>query len=213
MSNTSSDLSQSLKELGFTKKSIVEIILVTVNNNGTFNAAPMGVVNHNSVIETRPFLTSRTYQNLHRYKKAAINITNNPYIFLATAFKDEIENPPRIIDFMLEDSEAVIRVEKISESKYSELQAVFLLKPLEIMINRQKPLVFSRGRAEAIEAVIHATRIKVFDVENQRKKVTMLMERLDYCLKVIDRVSEKYTPEMIVAEKIRDMIEHWGIKK
>jgi hypothetical protein len=213
MSTTSSDLSQSLKELGFTKNSVVEIILVTVNKNGTFNAAPMGVLNHNSTIEARPFLTSRTYQNLRRHEKAAINIINNPYIYLATAFKDEIENPPRIIDFMLEDSEAVIRVEKISESKYSDLQAAFLLKPLEIMINRNKPLVFSRGRAEAIEAVIHATRIKVFHGENQRKEVTTLMEKLDYSLKVIDRVSGKDTPEMIVAEKIRDIIEHWGIKK
>jgi len=205
------DTSKSLKELGFTENSIVETIFVTINVDGTFNAAPMGILIHNAGLETRPFYTSKTYKNLNTQKKATINITNNPYLFLATAFKNEVEQQPRIRNMIIEGSEAVIRVEKIRKSKFSDLKASFLLKPLEIEIINQKPHVFSRGRAEAIEAVIHATRIKIFHKKDKREEVTKLLEKLDNCIKVINSVSGKDSTEMLVVERIKEMIEHWRI--
>ena len=49
---------KTLQLLGFTHDSIVETIMVTVNSDGTYNAAPMGVINRGGFIEARPFRSS-----------------------------------------------------------------------------------------------------------------------------------------------------------
>ena len=100
------------KKLGFTENCIVEIILVTKNEYNNYNAAPMGIIRVNNMFEVKPFMSSKTYRNLHRTKHASINITNDPMIFYKTAFKNQSEDTLQINDWIIEDSNASIMVEK-----------------------------------------------------------------------------------------------------
>jgi hypothetical protein len=58
-----------LDELGFRTGSISEVILTTMNPDGTPNAAPMGALRTGpGALEIRPFKTSSTYRNLLGHK-------------------------------------------------------------------------------------------------------------------------------------------------
>ena len=172
MNNTKIDAT--LELLGFTPNNIVETILITKNRDGSYNPAPIGVINKGKKIEIRPYTSSNTYQNLTKSNRLSINITDDPMLFLKTSFKDELEGIPTVTDWVLEGSDATIIAEKTGMSMFSEPQASFSLNPVAVSINRETPTVFSRGRAEAIEAIIHATRVKVFKATSQEEKVKEL---------------------------------------
>jgi hypothetical protein len=132
-------------------------------------------------------------------------------LFFKTAFKNQLENTPNINDWIIEDSNAAIIVEKMGEFMFSNIRASFTLNPITIFINKQEPTVFSRGRAEAIEAVIHATRIDVFLSEKRKKEVKELLEKIKKNINVITLVSDKNSAEMRVVESLKNLLENWGI--
>jgi hypothetical protein len=201
-----------LQALGFTEGNIVETIMVTKNSDGIYNAAPMGVTYRDGFIEVHPY-RSRSYLNLNHSNQASINITDDPLIFLKTAFKDELDFVPSVNDWVLMGSDATVFLEKLEEFNVSDLQAGFKFKPTRIAITKKEPMVFSRGRAEAIEAVIHATRVKVFQAESRYEKVDELLKRINDCFNVITRVSVAGSPEMQVVEELDKLIIKWGINR
>ena len=174
----STKIDATLDLLGFTQNCFVETILVTRNKDRSFNPAPMGVIRDGKLLEIRPYKSSITYGNLDESTHVSINLTDDPMLFLKTSFKDEFKEVPKVIDWILDGSDATIMAEKTSESDYSPLQAAFTLEPISLTISNKTPRVFSRGRAEAIEAIIHATRIKVYQSENQENKVKELYEKM-----------------------------------
>ncbi|MCW4049651.1 MAG: DUF447 family protein [Candidatus Bathyarchaeota archaeon] len=208
-------ITEMLDELGFTRNSIVETILVTSSNDGSLNPAPMGVIRlDDEILEIRAFKTSKTHVNLSNGGQASINIVNNPMLFLATAFKDEIKAQPNICEEMsLEEAEVSILVEVLERKEHSDLQVSYMTRPLKIDIKRRRPLVFSRGRARAVEAVIHATRIKVFKAEGLSKDVDALKTRFDRCINTVKHVSSADSEEYMVVEKLVSMMEGWGTKR
>ena len=181
----STEINDTLELLGFTQKSYVETILVTLNQNRTFIPAPIGVIRQGNQLIVRPFKSNNTYKNLTNTTRTSINITDNPLLFLKTAFIDEFDHVPAVLNWILEGSHATILTDKISEEAYSDIQASFTLKPITLSINYKMPTVFSRGRAEAIEAIIHATRIKVFQTENKVNKVKELVEKMRASFNII----------------------------
>ena len=205
-------IDNALKELGFDEGSIVETIMVSMNPDGTYNAAPMGVTYLEGFIEASPFKTSRTYENLHRGSMVALNVTDDPLLFLFSAFKDELDWNQNILDWTVEGSYATIIMEKQYEYPLSDLQVGFKLSPTEFYIHRNLPRVFSRGRAEAIEAIIHATRVKVFHSGKEEKTVGLL-NKMDECFSVISRVSSNDSPEAQVVETLKQLLNSWGIQR
>jgi hypothetical protein len=206
------ELSTNLEKLGFTDRCIVETILVTKNLNESYNAAPMGIIRSKDILEVRPFKSSLTYKNLHRSKLASINITEDPMLFFKTAFKRQMKNPIPVNDWIIQDSNAAIFVEKQKELIFSSNRALFTLIPTKIVINKNEPTVFSRGRAEAIEAIIHATRVYLFQSEKNEKKAHELLEKIKSNFNVISRVSDKKSDEMRVVECLKKLFKYWGIK-
>ncbi len=200
-----------LDKLGFTLNSYVETILATRNLDGSFNAAPMGIIRTSNGLEVKPFNSTKTYLNLHKGNGASINITDDPVIFLKTAFKEELKDSPRVRDWVVDGVDGVILVEKMGEAELSDIRSSFTLEPVKISIYRKEPTVFSRGRAEAIEAVIHATRVKVFHSEGREAEVLRLTERLKTCFDVINRVSSKESAEAGVMKSIKGLLEEWGV--
>jgi len=206
-----SDLEDTLQGLGFTENSIVEIIMLTKNPDGTNNLATMGVIKKGDHLEVRPFTTSYTYRNLTQNNIASLNITDDPFLFLKTAFKPEIEKETIISELSLEGSDATIIAEKTEENTFSSSQASIMLRPKQVVIHKDSPTVYSRGRAMAIEAIIHATRVHVYHSMGDESKVQSLLQNMRYCFNLIERVSDFNSHEMQVVDTLRSLLEQWRV--
>ncbi len=201
----------SLDRLGFPEKCIVETILVTRNHDGSYNAAPMGVTRNGVSLIVRPFKSTQTFKNLSLGGGASINLSDSPHLFLVTTFKDEVEDQPNVDEDGLEGADAIIQTETGEIFNESELRASFSLSPSDVEIKSPHPTVFSRGRSEAIEAIIHATRIQVFSEEGRDSEVQTLIGKVRDNIDVIKKVSSEGSGELIVAEKLLSLIRKWGV--
>ena len=201
----------SLERLGFPEKCIVETILITRNKDGSYSAAPMGVTRNGSTLIVRPFKSTQTFTNLSHGGSASINLSDNSRLFLATAFKEDVEGQPNVDESGVEGADATIQTETGEMFNKSELRASFSLTPWDIKIKSPHPTVFSRGRSEAIEAIIHATRIQVFNEEGRDSEVQTLIGKVRDNIDVIKKVSSEESREYIVAEKLLSLIKKWGV--
>ncbi len=203
-----------LEEMGFHIGGICETILTTVNPDGSFSAAPMGFhrVSH-EVLELRLFKSSSTFMNLLNNPKACINLTDDPGLFFVTAFKgttvEGILDPAIDKDMRLVSASAHIFVEASRSSDISEIRARFTCHVKDVTAPAMTPRSFSRGRAEAIEAIIHTTRIEVFLKEGRLEDVERLIKRFAECKDVIERVSAPESVETRVVGELEKMIAVW----
>lgn len=203
-----------LDDMGLIKGRIHEAILTTVNRDGSYNPAPMGVTRAGpETLELRPFKSSATYGNLKRNQRACVNVTDDPGLFLTTAFKEadlHSFRPPTIDDEMrLKDAEAHIFIRTSKSQDISEDRASFICLVEGIEAEYMRPKIFSRGKAEAIEAVIHATRIEVFSKEGKLGEVERLIRLSAECKDVIERVSKPGSVEVRVIRELERMIASW----
>lgn len=200
-----------LKRLGFTEGDIVESILITRDEKGEFNPAPMGVIRDSNLLEVRIFKSSNSFKNLINDDKASINLTDDPLLFHKAAFKEDLGETPLIADWILNGSDTTIYSEKLSEKEFSDNRYSFFLNPVSINIRKKEPTVFSRGRAQAIEAIIHATRIKSFHSENRIQEVKTLLELVEWCFNVINKVSHPDSNALKVVTSLKELFEQWGV--
>ena len=203
-----------LDELGFRIGSISEVILTTLNPDGTPNAAPMGVLMTDSgTLEIRPFKTSKTYRNLLGQKRACLNITTDPGLFLVTAFKKELFEGFRRASFehdmKLEALDAYVFVKIVGSRDVTDDHACFTCKVSSIDVCTLTPRAFSRGVAAAIEAIVHATRIEVFTSEAEQAEVERLIRRFFECKDVVKRTSAPDSTEAKVIRELERLIARW----
>ena len=205
--------SQQLDGLRFDMGSICEAIVTTVNADGAPNAAPMGVTRVGpETLDLKPFKTSTTYGNLLDNPRACLNITDDPTLFLSTAFKGEVEGLRDFSideDLRLEASDASVFVRVVDVRDLSENRTCFTCEVTGIEIHRSTPQVFSRGRAEAIEAIVHATRIQVFALSEDEAAVERLIKRFNVCKVVVNRVSPPRSLEARVILELERLIGEW----
>lgn len=200
-----------LERLGFNEGDIVEAILVTRDEKGGFNPAPMGIIRDSNLLEVRIFKSSDSFKNLINDDKASINLTDDPLLFHKAAFKEDLGETPLIRDWILNGSDTTIYSEKHSGKDFSGNRYSFFLNPVSIKITKKEPTVFSRGRAQAIEAIIHATRIKFFLSENRTREVKTLLELVRWCFNVINKVSQPDSNALKVVNSLKELFEQWGV--
>jgi hypothetical protein len=203
-----------LDELGFRTGRISEVILTTMNPDGTPNAAPMGALRIGpGTLEIRPFKTSSTYRNLLGHKRACLNITADPRLFLVTAFKrDRFEGFRGASfknDMRLEASDAHVSVEVVGGREVSDDRACFTCKVTSVELCNLIPRAFSRGVAAAIEAIVHATRIEVFTREAEQAEVERLIRRFFECKDIVERASAPDSTEARVIRELERLIACW----
>lgn len=205
------NISSTLQKLGITENTIVETIIITKNPDGTMNPAPMGITRNKDTLIIKPYKTSNTYKNMKQGGKITINITNNPTLYLATAFKDQIHQQPTIQPNMtLNGSQATIHANIIKEIKTTTQQAKFHTNPTKITIHQNYPQAHNRGKTAAIEAIIHATRIPIYQEKKKQTKVTSLKKKIENCINTIHKVSPIDSPEAQVVKKLKTIIKKWG---
>jgi hypothetical protein len=201
---------ETLDSLGFRDGCIAEVVLVTVNPDGSPNAAPMGAKRMGGdVFEVRPFKTSATYRNLLNDPRSTINVTSDPTMFLVTAFKDEVPTQPAMDRLGLKGCDACITLERTEGVEFSADRYLFKNKVKKVAVHASHPRVFSRGVAEAVEAVIHATRVKAFRMQGRHGDALELEEKARECIGVVRRVSADGSPEAETVDRLEQLLERW----
>ena len=202
--------SEILDILGFRDGCIAEVVLVTVNPDGSTNAAPMGVKRTGgAAFEIMPFKTSATYRNLLGDPRSTINVTSDPTVFLTTAFKDEAHEQPAVDGLHLRGCDACVTLERIEGMELSADRHLFRSRVKDVAVFASHPRVFSRGVAEAVEAVIHATRVKAFHTQGRHEDAGSLEEKTLECIGVVRRVSVEGSPEAETVDRLERMLDGW----
>ncbi|RLF61161.1 MAG: hypothetical protein DRN25_00960 [Thermoplasmata archaeon] len=142
------------------KKRIYETIITTFSENKP-NAAPMGIyfIEDDRAI-VKIYKGSKTYENLKKTKKCAINIVYDPILFLVYALKEKKEDIEVFFDSgipVLKDCSGYILAE-VLEMEEKENKGIFLLKVIKKVSLSDFPEPFSRGLGAAVELAIELTR-------------------------------------------------------
>lgn len=212
-----------LTSLGFLKNVIVEAIVSTYNADGQPNAAPMGVKTEDAThVVIRPYISTLTYKNLQSKKCAVINVTSNPELYYRTAFKEanleantiewfenaEIVDAPRLrmADAFVEVSVAYIK--SLDAERVEVLCNVQLIKAPSLL-----PKAYCRATFATIEAIIHATRVKVFLAGDRRmrEQAYKLIELIEHYNALVNRVAPQSRYSRIMADLTQE-VNSWRVK-
>ncbi len=218
---SSGDWMAKLTDLGFSKDVIVETILSTYNSDGQPTAAPMGTTMENEQrIAIKLYNSSLTQKNLQLNRCAAINVTSNIDMFYRTAFKEanpqstlptewfekaETVNAPK-----LRNADAVIEISVAKMTPIDEERTEAICNVQLIRAQKTFPQVYCRAFSATLEAIIHATRVKVFLAGNEKQKAQALrlMENIEACSDIVHRVAPKSRYAEIIAD-IAGMVNSW----
>jgi uncharacterized protein len=209
--------------LGFSKGIIFEAILSTYNIDGSPNAAPMGVTMQNQhTLTIDIFDSSQTSRNLKTNKHAFINLTGNVEVYYKTAFKEsnlegklpqewfqkiETINAPklRLADASIEVS--IANIKSIGGERNRFFCHVEKITTFKIL-----PQVYCRAMPATLEAIIHATRVKVFAKDEKKKdQVNQLLQTISTCNNVVNRTASN-TPCSAVMADLMKRIDSWRNK-
>ncbi|MCX9026102.1 MAG: DUF447 family protein [Candidatus Methanoperedens sp.] len=140
---------------------ISEVIFTTISPDGIQNAAPMGLHNKGGRLFVRIY-NSKTLENIMSKPVAAVNITDDPVLFVQSALSDvRLERFEFLEGFpVLKDALGWILFE--CKCKEGENISVVELSPIKGKINTRNIKPVNRGFNAVIEASIHATRYVVF---------------------------------------------------
>jgi hypothetical protein len=212
----------SMADLGFLKGLIAETVVSTYNMHGQPNAAPMGVTMENAQrLALRIYTSSLTYRNLQAARCAVVNVTSDPELFYRTAFKEA--NPKgKVPPEWFEKAEAVdaprlraadahVEVAVADMAPFDDERAEVTCEVKLVQASNVLPRAYCRASYATIEAIIHATRVKVFLAhgnEQKREQALKLMETIRQCRDVVNRVA----PNSSYSETMADLskrIDSW----
>ena len=201
-----------LDELGLARGVIFEAIVSTYSPEGRPNAAPMGVVSDDMrQLVISPFTTTQTFTNLKRGGCTVINFVADASTVYKTAFKNEggesvcgdvffqraeVVDAPRLkdVDALLE-----VSVVKLHEEE-TRAQVICRIDRWQQSASRFQP--YCRGGFAVIEAIIHATRIRMFLSQGSEGEARRLMNLVEYYQRLIARVA----PDSEYSRIIEDVI-------
>lgn len=174
---------QDLKGNFFPPDTLLESIVLTAPGDSTpVNAAAMGVkLTQGEYLLVQPYANTDTYQNLSQYPFATVNFTTNPLTFATCALRGWGEGPnsPELEDnallhwkdFPIPSLKSAFLSLKCTREPMDTVKigprGMFLLNIKGAAILTPSLAIFNRADNLALEAVVHATRVKVFmDQEN-----------------------------------------------
>ena len=197
-----------LNSIGMIQGQQYEVIVTTENIDGTYNAAPIGVICKNKdEILCKIFKTSKTLSNICKNESFTVNITYDPILFtLAT-----IDNIPLEYyedNTILKDINAYFKC-NVSDFKETvrkddpvrKNEAIVItakVNSLKIKETTFKPL--NRGMCSLIESLVNYTRIDYVTKEKQDYYINRLKES-ERIIKKVGTLKEKEAIK-ILKEKI-----------
>lgn len=216
-------LAANLISLGFQKGVVAEAILSTYSASGEANAAPMGItLQDDEHLTVDLFNSSQTYRNVKTNRCAVVNLTKDIAVFYRSAFKEANPNgklPPEWFEraklvnapkLSFADATIEVSVEhlELMETKGAmKTRATFKVE--SIWATCMFPQAHSRALSLTIEAIVAATRVKVYlHDQKQQLRLAKLLEVISDCHQVVNRVAPNsvYTQVM---DDLTQRVESW----
>lgn len=181
-----------LSLIGMEKGRQYETIITTRNDDGSKNAAPIGVIcAGNDKIINRIFKGSRTLENIMREREFTVNITHDPELF-TTPIIGKLPQDSFNEDYSLKSIEAYFKCEVISLTeaikqsdpiKKKDEAIVIKSRVSELTINR-KTKALNRGFGYVIESLDNLTRFDKADSDKKEEYLKQFKEARRVVLKV-----------------------------
>ncbi len=212
-----------LSDLGFLKGIFAETIVSTYNEDGTPNAAPMGILMENEqTVTMNIFNSSSTNHNLKANKGAVINLTNNIEVFYRTTFKEANpigQLPPDWFDGAktikapkLRVADANIEVSVSGAKPEGSERTKFACEVTHIDAPKKYPQVYCRPMSITLEAITNATRVKVFiSNEKKQKQVSELLEMIENQKNLVNRVAPNSAYSTVMDDLMKRIVS-WRTK-
>jgi hypothetical protein len=213
-------LMANLTDLGFWKNAIVETIISTYNQDGKPNAAPMGAIMQNEqTVILRLFNSSLTLKNLQSSKCAVVNVTSKIELFYKTTFKEtnpngtlpqewfekaQIVNAPR-----LREADALIEVSVVGTNPIDTDRTQATCEVKMVQAPNAPPKAYCRAFSATLEAIVHATRVKAFvGNKNKREALDKLLTLIGDCNNVVNKTAPNSRYSEIMTE-LNSLIKSW----
>ena len=181
-----------LSLIGMEKGRQYETIITTRNDDGSKNAAPIGVIcAGNDKIINRIFKGSRTLENIMREREFTVNITHDPELF-TTPIIGKLPQDSFNEDYSLKSIEAYFKCEVISLTeaikqsdpiKKKDEAIVIKSRVSELTINR-KTKALNRGFGYIVESLDNLTRFDKADSDKKEEYLKQFKEARRVVLKV-----------------------------
>lgn len=155
---------------------IHEVIVTTINADGTAHHAPMGISEVNGYFQIKPFKPSTTYDNLMRNRVCSINYTDDVRVFAGalTGHRQWPTLPCREVDCLyLQDalSHSEIAIQNVDDD---DPRACFY----GVVEHEQQHGLFrgyNRAQSAVIEAAILVSRLSMLPEQKIRDEIDYLM--------------------------------------
>ena len=210
-----------LTDLGFLKGEIAETIVSTYNRDGSANAAPMGAtLTDEQHLTINVYNSSKTLANIKTGRCALVNLTGNIEVYYRTAFKEvnpngvlpkewftkaQAVNAPKL---RLADAVVEVSVEDLARDGEEKTRAVFTVE--QVWAKKGYPQVYCRAFGLALEAIVHATRVKALaGNQDEQERVSELLRKIrDYDL-LVNRVAPNSSYSAVLADLLK-RIDGWS---
>ncbi len=190
-----------MTDLGIVEDGIAECIVTTYNDDGSPNAAPIGITaSGKNEVAMRLHVGNDTYANLIRNGGCAINIIHDPLMFLRATLTggskggaepevsgDEVipcrsVNAPFLrsasayLEASLEGHSESINEDRHGRSNVSKVRCNIQ----KIQVNTTTPVAINRGLNSAIELAIHLSRGEKEGLEDHLKVMKKALPKNQY---------------------------------
>lgn len=183
-----------LYSLGMEKGLLYETIVTTTNQDGTSNAAPIGVVcKYEDEVVLYLHEGSKTFDNVKREKSFHVNILKDPLIFVQSTIGnlDSSEFESHENGFSIKKAEAFFRAEVTHENVVqrqnhmgTSTQMVIRAKVQETVKIKKQIEPLNRAIYGIIGALIYLSRIDM--VSEEEKKVNL--DKINEISRVVNKV-------------------------
>ena len=165
------NLEINLERIGMVKGRQYETIISTKNEDGSKNAAPIGVIcAGNNKIINRIFKGSHTLENIIREREFIVNITHDPELF-ATSTLGNLPQDYFNEDYSIKDMKAYFKCKvkslteavKQSDPVKKKGEAIVIKSEACELIIREDTQALNRGFGYVIESLANLTRFDIVD--------------------------------------------------
>lgn len=164
---------------------ILEGLITTTNADGTPHITPMGPAVEPDMrrFTLRPFVTSRTFQNLTAHPEGVLHVSDDAHLIARAALRavdpfPEVIPAARVCGFVLADACRFYEF-RIASADVSQQRAV-----MEAVVVNSGTLRefwgFNRGKHAVLEAAILATRLHILpaaEVEAEFRKLRVIVDK------------------------------------
>ncbi len=213
---------QDLKEKFFPQDTLFESILISAGGDSTpANCAAMGVkLTRGEYLLVQPYTNTDTYRNMSQFPFATVNFTTNPLIFAKCALEgwDEGTHAPELgeeelvfwKDFPVPSFKSAFLSLKCTRETMDHVKVgprgMYLLVIKEAIVLTPTLPLTNRADNLALEAVVHATRVRIFADQGDLQLAKDLLVTIKKCENYIKSNALEKSPAWEAIERVNSFL-------